>query len=361
MGAVSRSATLKTDGLYQFQALQSEAVDDVTKVLSSAHGSFYERLGAHGKEACRQDLASHLEYLRPVLEFGEFQPMAEYLAWLSSVLAARCIPHDHIALSLEALANFFARRIGDEGLVVASALHAARAEFLRVAEAPEASSSSSEHSEEQAEFLTALLSGRRNEALSVVNHWLDDGGSLVDLEQNVITPSLYQIGRKWQLNQVTVAQEHMATAIVQSVMTAGLLRSSPPSMIGKSVLLACVEGNNHAIGLNMVSDAFQLDGWDIQYLGANMPTSSLVEQIIACKPDLVGLSVSFPQQLRFVNIIIDQMNARLGDERPRVIIGGLAINQFAQLADAVAADAFISNAAAAVAYGNQSADGRAHV
>ena len=352
---------LGPEGLQRFQALQSEAVNAVTKLFSSAHGSMYERFGARGRDSCRQDLASHLEFLRPVLEFGELQPMVDYLAWLSSVLVARSIPVDHVALSLEWLATFFSGRMdGHEGLAVSDALHAARTEFLQAVKAPEASPSPPEHSEEQAAFLAALLAGRRIDALSVVDHWLADGLGLVDLEQHVITPSLYQIGRKWQLNEVTVAQEHMATAIVQSVMTAGLLRSSPPTMTGKSVLLACVEGNNHAIGLNMVSDAFQLDGWDVQYLGANMPTASLVEQIVACKPDLVGLSVSFPQQLRLVKDIVAAMNSRFGFSRPRVVIGGLAINQFAPLAGSVDADAYMSNAAAAVAYGNQSAGGRAH-
>jgi methanogenic corrinoid protein MtbC1 len=361
MAAESGLTTLAPEGLQRFRSLQSEAVNAVTKLFYSAHGSMYARFGARGREACREDIASHLDFLRPVLEFGELQPMVDYLAWLSSVLAARSIPHDHVALSLEWLATFFVERMeGNEGWVVSDALHAARTEFLRAVEAPEASPCPLEHPEEQAAFLAALLAGRRNDALSVVDRWFDDQRSLVDLEQHLITPSLYQIGRKWQMNQVTVAQEHMATAIVQSVMTVGLMRSSPSSLIGKSVLLACVEGNNHAIGLNMLSDAFQLDGWDVQYLGPNMPTSSLVEQIIESKPDLVGLSVSFPQQFPFVKDIVAQMNGRLGGSRPRVIIGGLAINQFAPLAGAVNADAYMSNAAAAVAYGNQSVEGRAY-
>jgi methanogenic corrinoid protein MtbC1 len=359
MAAETGLTTLGPEGLQRFQLLQSEAVNAVTKLFHATCGSSYERFGARGREACREDLASHLEFLRPVLEFGALQPMVDYLTWLSSVLMARSIPTDHVALSLEWLANFFAGRMDEnEGRVVSDALHAARTEFLRAVTAPEASPCPPEHAEEQAVFLAALLAGRRRDALSVVDRWFDDGRSLVDLEQHLITPSLYQIGRKWQLNQVTVAQEHMATAIVQSVMTVGLMRSSPASLIGKSVLLACVEGNSHTIGLNMLSDAFQLDGWDVQYLGPNMPTSSLVEQIVESRPDLVGLSVSFPQQLPFVKAIVAQLNSRLGHSRPRVLIGGQAVNRFAPLAGAVDADAHMANAAEAVAYGNHSVERR---
>jgi methanogenic corrinoid protein MtbC1 len=198
-----------------------------------------------------------------------------------------------------------------------------------------------------------LLAGRQHEAMTVVDRCIDDGRGLVDVELNIIQPSLYRIGEKWQANQVTVAQEHMATAIVQSVMTMGLLRSLPPAMIGKRALLACVEGNEHAIGLRMISDAFQLAGWDVQYLGANVPTAALVAQAVEWKPDIVALSVSFAQQLRVVKNVVAQLAERLGTERPTVIFGGLAINRFSQLAGIAGADAYCANAPAAVVYANQ--------
>ncbi len=175
----------------------------------------------------------------------------------------------------------------------------------------------------------------------------------MDVELHVIQPSLYDIGKAWQANRVTVAKEHMATAIALSVMTVGLLRSPAPATIGKRVLLACVEGNDHAVGLRMVADAFQLAGWDVQYLGANMPGAAIIRQAADWRADLVGLSVSFAQQLRIVKQVIAQLRGRVGDARPAVIIGGLAVNRFSQLADMVGADACGADAQAAVAYANQ--------
>ena len=104
----------------------------------------------------------------------------------------------------------------------------------------------------------------------------------------------------------------------------------------------------------MVCDPFQLAGWDVQYLGANVPTPALVLQVGEWKPDLGALSVSFPQQLRVVKDVIAWLGERLGNARPAVIIGGLAINRFNQLAGMVGADAYRDNAQAAVVYANQS-------
>ncbi len=341
--------TLDANGLLHFQGLQTEAVNAVTARFYATHGSIYERFGQRGREACREDLAFHLEFLRPVLEFGLLHPMVDYLRWLGSVLIAREIPADHLAQSLDWLAEYFGEAMAPaEGTVVVAALQAARMKFVESYSAPPVPLKPPEAWPEAALFEAALLAGDQRNALSVISQCLDEGHSLVEVELHVIEPALYDIGDKWQANQVTVAQEHMATAIAQWVMTVALLRSPPPSPIDKRVLLACVEGNDHAVGLRMVADAFLLSGWDVQYLGANMPTPALVRQVVEWQPDLVGLSVSFPQQLRVVKAVIAGLTEHLGHARPAVIVGGLAINRFNQLVDAVGADASGTDAQAAV-------------
>jgi methanogenic corrinoid protein MtbC1 len=340
--------TLSAESLRRFQALQADAIGAVSERFYATHGSLYERFGPRGREACREDLAFHLEFLRPVLEFGLPQPMVDYLIWLASVLRARAIPSEHLAQSLDWLGEFFSARMdAGDGSVVAAALRAARKQFLEAGTAA-ATLDSPEPWPEAAVFETALLAGNQREAVAIVSRCIDNAQTLVDVELHVIQPALYRIGEKWQANQVSVAQEHMATAIAQSVMTVGLLFSPTPTPIDKRVLLACVEGNGHAVGLRMVADAFLLAGWDVQYLGANVPTTALVTQAAEWKPDLVGLSVSFAQQLPAVRAVIAALIERVGDARPAVMIGGLAINRFDRLAAMVGADGCSANAQAAV-------------
>jgi MerR family transcriptional regulator, light-induced transcriptional regulator len=345
---------LGAEGLARFQLLAADAVNSVTGSLYPTREASDLQSEQRARDACREDLVFHLEFLRPVLEFGLLQPMVDYLCWLRSLLAARGIPAEHLALSLDLFGRYFAKHMRTEdGAVVCTALRAARIESLQAKEAPVAPIRRSDPWPESASFEAALLAGHQREALAVVDRCIDSGRGLVDVELHVIQPSLYDIGKAWQANRVTVAKEHMATAIALSVMTVGLLRSPAPATIGKRVLLACVEGNDHAVGLRMVADAFQLAGWDVQYLGANMPGAAIIRQAADWRADLVGLSVSFAQQLRIVKQVIAQLRGRVGDARPAVIIGGLAVNRFSQLADMVGADACGADAQAAVAYANQ--------
>ncbi|MEX2376037.1 MAG: B12-binding domain-containing protein, partial [Dehalococcoidia bacterium] len=267
--------TLGEAGLSRFRILQPDAVSAVTERFYATHGSAYQRFGERGRQACRDDLAFHLEFLRPVVEFGIIQPMVDYLLWLDSVLQARSIPSEHLGQSLEWLADFFGEQMDDvQGVIVRDALLLARDQFLEAAATPISHSATYEAPPwaDVDAFEAALLAGDQREASAIVNQLLDDGHSLVEVELHVMRAALYHIGEQWAANKVSVAQEHIASAIVQSVMTLALLRSTPSPATGQRVLVACVEGNNHAIGVRMVADAFQLAGWDVQFLGANVPT-----------------------------------------------------------------------------------------
>lgn len=341
--------TLQPEGLRLFTELRQGAVEEVTNRFLREHGAAYAKLGPRGREACREDLAYHLEFLQPVLEFGLLGPMLDYLRWLGSVLDSRGIPASHLPLSLEWLAEYFeARMPAEHGGIVAGALRMAGARLADHGQALQGMYDKLPESWPECEaFEEALLAGDHRRAAQVFDRVLDAGRGLVEAEQHVIQPALYRIGQKWQENQVSVAQEHLATAIAQSVMARGMVKSEVPSPNGRKVLLACVAGNHHVVGLQMVADSFQLGGWDVQYLGADVPVRDLVGQVKSWKPDLVGLSVSFPQQLRVVRQAIQALEAELGSARPPVIIGGLAINQFDQLADQVGAEGWSPNASAA--------------
>lgn len=283
---------LPTEGLAQFQLLRDEAVRTVAERFHATYAAEYERFGARGREATREDLAFHLEFLRPVLEFGLLQSMVDYLRWTDGVLAARSVPVAHLALSVEWLAEFFASHMDvAHGAIVAGALRAACAGYRAAAMAPTATLLPYTEWPEVALFEAALMAGNQRDALAVMTRCMDRGTTLVEVERHLMLPALYRIGEHWHANLLSVAQEHMATAMVQSLMAVGLSRSTPAADNERRVLLACVAGNHHSVGLQMVADALHLSGWHVQFLGANVPARALVEQVIDFKPHLVGLSV----------------------------------------------------------------------
>lgn len=340
--------TLSADGASLFWQWRHDAVTAVTERFYATHGTAYQQWGPRGREACREDIGFHIEFLRPVLEFGLVDPMVSYLSWLQEVLEARGIPTGHLVQSLQWLGDFYADRLppGD-AVAVRQAIDAVLSAWA-LAEPGTAGLEAAAAWPEATQFEQALLAGRREQAQQVLQNCLAKGHTLVDIEAHVVQPAMYRIGDGWQANRVTVAQEHMATAIAHAVMSASLAQHPPPPLNGRRVVLACVAGNHHALGLRMVADAFDVKGWDVMYLGADVPTSALVQTVVAECPDLVGLSVAFAQQLGVVREVIAQLNTRMPDTRPAVIVGGLAINRFKPLAGMVGADTHAGSASDAV-------------
>jgi len=295
----------------------------------------------------RREISLHLEFFRPVIEFGTLEPFSRYVRWSAEVLASRKQSTAGLGDALACLAEVFAaqRFPAGDGERVRRALNYALA-ALPVPGNAAPVAGAAEVRREPSEFEQALLQGDRRRAEAVVEEWRAQGHSLLDIEVHLIQSALYNIGQMWQENRVSVTQEHLATATAQTVMADCFARSPLPPLKGRRVLLACVEGNEHAVGLRMISDAFELNGWEVQFAGANTPTRDLVEQVAAWRPHVVGLSIAFPHQLDAARDAIVSLRSRLGERCPKVIVGGAAVNQFTALAEYLGADGHAANALA---------------
>src|SRR3978361_1343078 len=113
-------------------------------------------------------------------------------------------------------------------------------------------------------YLAALRAGDRRRALQVVATARSAGIELRELYLEVFQPALREVGRLWQENQMTIAQEHLATAITQIAMAklhsesiADAPRGSLTPTLTLTVLAACADSELHAVGLRMVCDLLE--------------------------------------------------------------------------------------------------------
>lgn len=144
-------------------------------------------------------------------------------------------------------------------------------------------------------YLRATLLGDANEAVRVaMEQGLSAGVSPAELELRMILPAQREVGRLWEENQISVAQEHLATSISQLVMSHLYSHLPRPVPNGRSVLVACVEGEMHDLGARMGADFLEMSGFDVRFLGADVKTKVLCEVLYSDPPDLLGLSATMP-------------------------------------------------------------------
>ena len=203
------------------------------------------------------------------------------------------------------------------------------------------------------EFAELLLAGDHKKATASFRRSSIIPDSFLSTALHLVQPTMYRIGQKWQLNQVSVAREHLASSTAGAILAQELLRAVPSPSLNRKILLACVDGNQHALGLVMVADAFELSGWEVFNLGASTPSASLVDLVCETRPDVVGLSVSLPLHFPAARDAMAALRARLGRDCPPVMLGGVAINQIVPLARILGFDATAENAREAVRMADQ--------
>lgn len=172
-------------------------------------------------------------------------------------------------------------------------------------------------------FLKHLLSGNRTACSEIVRQYLDINPSIEDLYEDLFRVCLYEVGTLWETNKISVATEHMATAITEGLLNELYEQIIAQKRYPKSVVLTCVENEKHQVGIKMVGDIFEKNGWESFFLGAGLPTGELIRFINQAKPTLLAISLSvyfnLPNLLKMVSTIRSTY-----PELP-ILIGGQAI------------------------------------
>jgi methanogenic corrinoid protein MtbC1/DNA-binding XRE family transcriptional regulator len=191
-------------------------------------------------------------------------------------------------------------------------------------------------------YLEALVRGDAAAAGAVVEEARRRGLAVEQIYLHLLAPALAEVGVRWRARRLSVADEHLASEITLREMERLRERLAPPPGSGPRAVLACVAGEPHAIGLRMFGDFLTIDGWTIDYLGANVPTDDLAELVARRRPALVALSVTQTDRLPALTLAASALR-KLGSSTP-LLAGGAALRGRAGAAatpgvEAVALDA----------------------
>lgn len=172
------------------------------------------------------------------------------------------------------------------------------------------------------ELAELFLAGEDEKAMDAVLEYLKNH-SHNELYHDLLTPAMYLIGDWWQENIISVADEHLATAICDFVVSAAELKRKPADGIQRKVMVLGPEGEDHYIGLKMVSSLFKEHGWQVQYMGPNLPLDAALESARKWQPDVIAMSAALAYRLPALKAYSQAFQEL--DFKPSILIGGRAI------------------------------------
>jgi len=106
----------------------------------------------------------------------------------------------------------------------------------------------------------------------------------------LVAPLLRRMGDEWKAGRLTVAQEHLATAIIQRVLE-GIIHFMVPPPEAPNLLLATLAGDQHKMGALLAATAAAVEGWRVTYLGPGLPATEIATAAVAAEARVVGVSV----------------------------------------------------------------------
>ncbi len=212
----------------------------------------------------------------------------------------------------------------------------------------------------RAAYLAALRVGDEHEAREVVERAQQDGLSPAQVYFEVFAPSMVMIGTLWEQNDISVAEEHVATAITERLIAALSPSFSPPQREHTrhrgTVILGCVAGERHVLGLRMLADLFREQDWRVLDLGADVPIGDWVELARRYGVDVVAIATTTSRHLPAVKSLVDKLRTEL--PHIRILVGGAVFDQNPDLWQEIGADAYDPAPARAVAMVDTLADSK---
>ncbi len=291
-------------------------------------------------EVCKKDIGYHLNYLCQALSCDSLPLFLDYVNWATVMLAERGVHASDFVKNLESMIKVFRQRLlGALGTDAISYIKQA----IRIVKEDRAKaetfiSPGNKYYNLAKNYLDAILEGEKEKASYLISEAIKGEARLEDIYLYVFQPGQYELGRLWQTRKIDVATEHYGTAITHSIMAQLYPRILSSEKMGLRFLGACINGEQHEIGIRMLTDLLELKGWDTYYLGSNTPPGSIIKKIKEREIDLAGISATMTYNLSNVEDLIKKIRSEAGDVK--IMVGGYPFRVDENLWKAIGADGY---------------------
>jgi len=111
--------------------------------------------------------------------------------------------------------------------------------------------------------------------------------SIEELYTDIIIPLLHKIGELWQLNTISIGHEHFFSNLLRAFFLAKTSELKIEKKVNKKVMMFLRPGEEHELSLLLYNFIFKREGWQVIYLGSNVPYKDLKLTYDQMNPDLI--------------------------------------------------------------------------
>jgi DNA-binding transcriptional MerR regulator len=142
----------------------------------------------------------------------------------------------------------------------------------------------------------------------------------LEVIKELYLPLLERVGDMWHRGELDVGSEHLVEKVITGRIHS-LLADKVVQEGGPLAVLACPPGERHEVGLLSAAVVLREIGFELIYLGADLPIEDLVSAVAHRRPRLVVLGVTMSPDQRVLTRLNEQLRAEAFHDVP-VLIGG---------------------------------------
>jgi methanogenic corrinoid protein MtbC1 len=334
---------------------QNEIAEKIVELQYGRQPAFWKPYGSAGRRLSLRDAGYHLPFLSESITAGNPDIFREYVRWVKKLFRGLKFPDEVMKTTLECTRTVLEEYLDEELMVKAYNYidYGIREMNSEIDGEVSMIVPANPHFQLATEFHETLVRGDRNAASRLIIKAVENGVPVKDIYMHVFQVSQYEVGRRWLASEISVAQEHFCSAATQMIMSQLYPYIFSGDKSGKSMVAASIGGELHEIGIRMVSDFFEMDGWNTFYLGANAPTSSILKAADLHHATLIALSIAMPYHGHLLKQTIEEIRLHPLGADLKILVGGNAVIRRNGDYKAFGADGFAADAETAVELANQ--------
>jgi methanogenic corrinoid protein MtbC1 len=190
----------------------------------------------------------------------------------------------------------------------------------------------------------ALLAGDEAGVEAALSEARHRGADLAEVARDLIGPAFEELGTMWHAGEVSIAEEHLATALVSRAFTRQAAPLPAPPLGAPRLVLSCLAGEFHELGVRVVAEVARAAGWQAEVLGANTPREAAIRFIAVHRPAAVGLSLALTAHLAECIRTVEEI--RKASPSTKILVGGYVFRHDGALCGLTGADSCFADAVA---------------
>lgn len=330
-------------------AITAKRIEIMEEIIEASNFAVSSGYNSYQLQKCREDTLYNLQFLVEALIMESDSLWKEYIRWLKFLLLSLGLNKEGLAQHFLIISQVVAKYIPASQFPKVDLLCSLAHDIMLTDEIPSTSSLDvkNPYYAQAQQYKDLLLTAKKQEALQLIEGLADSHISIRNIFLDILQPVQREIGNLWHANKISVAQEHYSTGLTQLSMARLYPRLFNAEPKKYNMVAACVSGELHELGLRMVTDIMEMEGWDTCFLGANTPNDAIIQTILERKADLMAISVTFALNLHKAEALISKIRSNSELQHVKIMVGGYPFLHDGNLWKRIGADSFATDASLA--------------